>query len=60
MCGCNWDWDLSELQTRQRHKQRGRLVPDGSFSVNRRVDLDYFFYCPQLLHLSVSQRNIDV
>lgn len=24
MCGWNWDWDLSDLQTRQRHGQRGR------------------------------------
>ncbi|MED6258959.1 hypothetical protein ATANTOWER_014849 [Ataeniobius toweri] len=31
MCGWNWNWDLNELQTRQ----KGLLVPDGSFSVNR-------------------------
>lgn len=46
MCGWNWDWDLSDLQTRRTHRQRGRREPDGSFSVNSREDLEYFFYCP--------------
>ena len=26
--------------------EEGRREPDGSFSVNRRGDLEYFFYCP--------------
>lgn len=54
------DWDLSDVQTRLRHRQSGQWVPDGSFSANRRKDLEYFSYCPQLSHLSVSQQNTDV
>lgn len=57
---CGWDWDLSDLQTRQRHRRSGQWIPDGSFSVNRREDLEYFFYCPQSSHLSLSRQNTDV
>lgn len=60
MCGWNSDWESSDFQTRQRHRRRGRQVGDGSFSVNRGEDLEYFSYCPQLCHLSVSQLNTDV
>lgn len=46
-CGWNWDWNLSDLRTTQTRRQRGgRREPDGSLSVNRRGDLEYFFYCP--------------
>lgn len=38
----------------------GSGVPDGSFSVKKQEDLEYFFYCPQLSHLSVSEQNTDV
>lgn len=43
MCGWNRGWDLSDLQTRQTRRQRGRREPDGSFSVNSQEDLEYFF-----------------
>lgn len=50
----NQDWESRDLQTRQR-KAQGWVVSDGLFYVNGKEDLEYFFYCPKSLHLSVLQ-----
>lgn len=39
-----WNWDSSNLQTTQTHRQKGRQEPDGSFSVSRQKDFEYFFF----------------
>lgn len=49
-----WNWDSSNLQTTQTHRQKGRQEPDGSFSVSRQKDFEYFFFLffPLLSHMS--------